>query len=345
MEYSNGRWQNSDVLRRYFVRRDDNAATHTMRIWLPGKLTRLHVFLNMDYGGFWNTHGDRVSVDINKISCNGIAINDNVDYVTSISSDSNAYVNCTMAQSYPTTDTQLTTTEMQNIINGYGNEKVYDQFGAVMTSEAISKCLTEYDGDVNQNLSHADEAGYYKYTLMLRVENPVDISSAGTDAIEKFYFKFTYITDNGLGEEKTYYLDLYKLNGKWQNQHIIKKFMANNDDAYDLDLDVWVPGQVKNVDVYLNMSGGEKLSIDIQSIMCNGIRISRKTDYVSSTYYGSEATIPCQMSPGQVVAANEADLTGKTGLKDQYGAICSQTLLEAAANEPLRYLYRYGQLN
>ena len=346
MEYSGGRWQNSSVLERYFVRSDDNSASHTMKIWLPGKLTKLHIFLNMDYGGFWNTHGDRVTVKVKKISCNGIQISTNEDYVSSISNDSNADINCTMAQSYPVSDTQLTTKEMQELISGKNKEdKVYDQFGAVLKSAALEACLNTYDGDVNQNLSHSDEAGYYKYTLKLRVSNPINRTDAGTDCIEKFYFKFTYKTDNGLGESKTYYLDLYKLNGKWQNQQLINKFMADNDDGYDLDIDVWVPGQVSNVDVHLNMNGGERLYVEVQSIMCNGVRISRKIDYVSSSYYDSDATIPCQMSHGQVVTTGTEAMKTADVLKDQYGSICSETLINAAYNNPARYIYRYSQIS
>ena len=346
MEYRDGRWQNESVLRRYFVRNDDNSTSQTMKIWLPGKLTKLHIFLNMDMAGFLNTRGDRVTVKVTKISCNGTAINTNQDYVSSISNDSNCDIYCAMANSYPMADEKYTQNELKQVIAGKSSERIYDQFGAVMTETALQKCLTDYDGDINQNLSHEDEAGYYMYTLNLRVENPIEMNSSGMDSIEKFYFKFTYKTNNGLGESKVYYFDLYKLNGKYQNQQIMMGFMSSGSDAYDYDIDVWVPGTIEKVEVYLNMSGGERLNFAVQSISCNGIRVSRNVDYVSSAYYGSEATIPCQMSHGQVVVKDLAtQITSGAGLIDQYGSVCSDELISKAQSAPQRYVYRYSQLS
>lgn len=56
----------------------------------------------------------------------------------------------------------------------------------------------------------------------------------------------------------------------------------------------WRPGKVNKIDVTLKMSG-EKLSVTFSDILLAGLKVNRKTDYVSSMIASSKAEIECSV--------------------------------------------------
>ena len=85
---------------------------------------------------------------------------------------------------------------------------------------------------------------------------------------------------------------------------------------------------------------GEKLTVNFDRITLGSIAVNTERDYVSSVYYDSDATIKC-IVPASQIALDGGSLPEKYGteLRDQYGALVSETLYEKAKSDPQRYLY------
>jgi len=355
MTWRNGKNSNADFLKQHFIRPNDNAYDTSFTVDLPGKLNRMHIVLNMD-------GGERLSFTVKQISCNGITINTNTDYVSSAYNDSEANITCAMSKSLinaaspyfeQSGETALTQTQLNavlvNLTDDYAGQFV-DQFGAVIESSVISKCVGSSDGAINQGLSHSDEAGYYRYTVYVTVENPVNLSDIDGDDVDDFSITFHYKSDNGYGKSGSYCLDMSyddSLNRN-RNPDYLSHFERNNDDGYTTSFSVWVPGVLSKVTCLLNMSSGERLRVNFDKITVNGMAINTDRDYVSSAYWDSEAEIRCHMPSPSIKLTekteNIADTLKKIDratMRDQYGALVCDTLFNNALTEPTAYVYRY----
>lgn len=299
---SGSRLLNKELFNEMFARKNDNEYSKDMIVWLPGTLESINVQLDMDGAGFMSLSGERVSVTVEEVRCGKTVINANTDYVSSVFYLSEAKIRCEMPETYAAeidgnSLARATAGELERIIAGLDSSSdIRDQYGSKIELGNLDNVMAS-QGSINQNIDHSDEPGMYLYTLKMRVRNPVDLTTCGTDAVEDFRFTFTYLTDNGLGSRMTYDLELAK-GCRYHNKEILSKFMTRGSSAYDLDLDLWIPGILEKVDVLLNMNGGEELTVAIQSIECSGRRVSEKPAEVSSSYYDDTATVKCHMEHG-----------------------------------------------
>lgn len=87
MSWQNGRNLNSEILRKNFIRPNDNACYTQMSVWVPGIISNVHIKLNMD-------GGERLSFTVKSIYLNGFRINTDTDYVSSAYYDSEADIPC-----------------------------------------------------------------------------------------------------------------------------------------------------------------------------------------------------------------------------------------------------------
>ena len=78
---------NNDVLKKCFIRPDDNSCFTEMSVWVPGIISNVHIKLNMD-------GGERLAFTVKGIYLNGFKINTDVDYVSSAYYDSEADIPC-----------------------------------------------------------------------------------------------------------------------------------------------------------------------------------------------------------------------------------------------------------
>ena len=78
---------NNDVLKKTFIRPDDNSCYVQMSVWVPGIISNVHIKLNMD-------GGERLAFTVKGIYLNGFKINTDVDYVSSAYYDSEADIPC-----------------------------------------------------------------------------------------------------------------------------------------------------------------------------------------------------------------------------------------------------------
>ena len=240
----------------------------------------------------------------------------------------------------------LTEKEMNDLAAGLGSAADYvgqfrDQYNAVIDTAVLKNCVSDSDGDINQAYAHSDEESMYKYTFYFNVENPIDLSYADNDEVQTFYIEMHYIDQNGYGSEKTYRLDMSyssSLNRNL-NQKYLSCFESYGDNSYKTQFSVWVPGIITEVRSKLNMSG-EKLTVNFDRITLGSIAVNTERDYVSSVYYDSDAKIKC-IVPAAQIALESGSLPEAydTELKDQYGALVSETLYERAKKAPQRYLY------
>lgn len=358
MSWNGSQNKNTDFLKKHFIRSNDNAYVTSFTMSLPGKLSRTHIKLNMD-------GGERLAFTVNTVECNGIRINSNTDYVSSVYSDSEADIYCSMEASIISTKYSpyfnesgkeaLTQTEFNAVIaNSESNNQFKDQFNAFIDSSVLAKCVSSADSDINQLLSHSDEESMYCYTFYVTVENPLNLSDADYDEIETFYFDFTYKSANGYGAEKTYRIDMAynESMGRNLNQNYLSLFESYDDDEYQTTFNVWIPGLLTKFDCCLNMSG-ERLSVDFYRITLNGLNVNTKTDYVSSAYYDSDFEIPCYV-PDSCIVVNGVEqanvlamlqVADKSTLIDQYGAVVGDKLLNLASSSPEIYVYHYFNLS
>ncbi len=341
--------QQQDFWIEHFIRQNDFSCTTSFDVTLPGKLNRVFIKLNMD-------GGERLAFTIDSISCNGITINSNTDYVSSAYYDSTATVYCSMEKSvidegnspyfseHETFD--ITEKKMNDIVNGLGDSDDYagkfkDQYNAVIDTAVLKNCVASSDGDINQYFSHSDEESMYQYTFCFNVENAIDLTYADYDEVEKFYFEITYKDENGYGSEKTYKFDMsYDSSLKRNlNQKYLSCFEKYNDDAFQTQFSLWVPGIVTNVKCKLNMSG-EKFSVYLEKVLIGDLQVNTDRDYVSSVYYDSDLKMDC-IVPDSQIAVSEDKLPEKysADLTDQYGSIVSETLYKKAMEDAQKYLY------
>ena len=212
---------------------------------------------------------------------------------------------------------------------------------AFVTQQALA---ASGDGDIDQTKSHSDEQSMYKYTFYFNVENSIDMGYADDDEVEAFYFDINYVDQNGYGDAKTYRFDMsYSSKLKRNlNQKFLSYFQTDDDDSYKTSFSIWVPGIITEVKGKLNMSG-EKLSVYVEKITLGSMAVNTNRDYLSSVYYDSDATIKCSV-PASQIALDKGSLPSKysADMKDQYGAIVSETLYNKAKADTQRYLYHLG---
>lgn len=145
----------------------------------------------------------------------------------------------------------------------------------------------------------------YVYTVNLKVNNPCNSSSMDNDDVNVLYFDYYYNGQNGYQSEKKETFDMSWDGSGNKNADFLKKyFIRPNDDSYNTSFDVTLGGKLNRIYIKLNMDGGERLSFDVESIYCNGKRINSNTDYVSSAYYDSTATVYCSMEKSVVDKEN-----------------------------------------
>lgn len=87
MSWQNGRNLNSEILKKNFIRPNDNACYTQMSVWIPGIISNVHIKLNMD-------GGERLSFTVKGVYLNGFRINTDTDYVSSAYYDSEADIPC-----------------------------------------------------------------------------------------------------------------------------------------------------------------------------------------------------------------------------------------------------------
>lgn len=199
----------------------------------------------------------------------------------------------------------------------------------------------------------ANGTSEYVYTINVTVSNPVNSTNMDEEAVNVLYFDYYYSGQNGYQSEKKETFDL-SWNGSGYNNvdFLIEHFVRPHDYPYSTSFDVTLEGKLNRLYIKLNMDGGERLSFTIESIYCNGKRINNNTDYVSSAYYDSTATIYCSMENSVIDETNspyfkeheELEISEKTlnnivnglddgesyvgQLRDQYNAIIDMSVLK-----------------
>ncbi len=350
MSWNGSSNNNADFLSQQFMRPNDDSYNTSFDVTLPGKLSKIYIKLNMD-------GGERLSFSIESIYCNGMRINSNTDYVSSAYYDSTATVYCSMDKSVIDEANSpyfqehegfgLSEKTVTSLASELGDGASYagqfkDQYNAVIDMAVLKNCVESSDGDINQSYAHYDEESMYQYTFYFNVENPINLTNADYDEVETFYFEISYIDQNGYGTEKSYKLDMAYNSGLKRNlnQKYLSYFERNDDNSYNTHFSLWVPGMITQVKCKLNMSG-EKLVVNFEKITLGSIAVNTDRDYVSSKYYDSDATIPCSV-PASRIAVDQANLPADytTELKDQYGAVVSETLFNYAKTDAQKFLYR-----
>lgn len=198
-----------------------------------------------------------------------------------------------------------------------------------------------------------DDTSKYTYTINIKVNNPCNSTSMDKDDVNVLYFDYYYSGQNGYQSEKKESFDMSWSGSSNKNSDFLKEhFIRPNDDSYTTSYDVTLSGKLNRIYIMLNMDGGERLSFEIESIYCNGKRINSNTDYVSSAYYDSTATVYCSMEKSVVDEENspyfaeheDLDITEKTmnsiangitdaqsyagKFKDQYNAVIDMSVLK-----------------
>ena len=162
----------------------------------------------------------------------------------------------------------------------------------------------------------ADTASEYVYTINVKVNNPCNTRSMSKDDVNVLYFDYYYNGQNGYKSEEKKTFDMsWNGNGNNNADFLSEQFMRPNDDSYNTSFDVTLPGKLSKIYIKLNMDGGERLSFSIESIYCNGMRINNNTDYVSSAYYDSTATVYCSMDKSVIDEANSPYFQEHEGLE------------------------------
>lgn len=195
------------------------------------------------------------------------------------------------------------------------------------------------DGPINQDAGHESETSMYLYDIDIFLENPCNSKDMDKDAVYQLWFDFDYKSDNGYGASSTYRYDMSwnKSAKKNLNGEVLKKnFIRPNDNGCMTHFSVWIPGIVQTVRVHLNMDGGERLSFTVESISLNGFRVNTGTDYVSSAYYDSNASIACR-TPGAAINGTVSSVNKAAAVRDQYNGILSDNNTSKAIEDA-----RYG---
>ena len=87
MSWNGSRNRNDDILKKTFLRPNDNACTTRFSVWVQGIIEKVDVHLNMD-------GGERLSFEVTGIFLNGYRVNINKDDVSSSYLDSDAEIIC-----------------------------------------------------------------------------------------------------------------------------------------------------------------------------------------------------------------------------------------------------------
>lgn len=111
---------NSEILKKCFIRPNDNSCFTQMSVWVPGIISNVHIKLNMD-------GGERLGFTVKGIYLNGFKINTDVDYVSSAYYDSEADIPCYIPP------TAIVCTD--GIISSDG--EVRDQYGGMFTDSNV----------------------------------------------------------------------------------------------------------------------------------------------------------------------------------------------------------------
>ncbi len=145
----------------------------------------------------------------------------------------------------------------------------------------------------------------YVYTFNIKVDNPCNSSDMDRDAVNILYFDYYYNGQNGYQSEQKKTFDM-SWNGDGNNnaEFLGTHFMRPNDDTFYTKFNVTLKGKLNRVYIKLNMDGGERLTFTVEKITCNGKRINSNTDYVSSAYNDSTATIYCSMEKSIIDETN-----------------------------------------
>ena len=115
MSWNRSRNLNDEILKKTFLRPNDDACTTRFSVWVPGILEKVDVHLNMD-------GGERLAFEVTGIFLNGYRVNTDRDGVSSMYLDSNAKISCyTPAAAIVSADANI----------AYGTAK--DQFGGLFT--------------------------------------------------------------------------------------------------------------------------------------------------------------------------------------------------------------------
>ena len=202
-------------------------------------------------------------------------------------------------------------------------------FSAALIMSALC-AFAAYGGDLPQDAGPAAEESSYLYTLDLLVTNPCE---AGYEKkFSTLRFDFTYRSANGYGSRKTYSLDLTR------DPETLKRTFVRADDSreYQTSLSLRIPGIVDQVDVLLNMDGGERVSFEVTGIFLNGFRVNADRDYVSSAYWDSEAAIVCHTPDAAIVGS----AAGTARDQDQYGGLFTRENSDRAAEQAKHGEYR-----
>ena len=210
------------------------------------------------------------------------------------------------------------------LLNVSGRKKKYISLAAaiLLLLTAVPLSFPMSAADVKE--SGTDAEGYL-CTVDLSLYNPCNSEDMDKDAVNEFWFDFTYTDKNGYGSTKTYRFDMSWSDGKNKNSDILKKtFIRADDNACDTSFSLRVPGIVTGVSVHLNMDGGERLGFTVDGIFLGGYRINTDTDYVSSAYYDSEATVKCTAPAAAIVSPDTSPV------KDQYGGVFTPENITAA---------------
>lgn len=150
-----------------------------------------------------------------------------------------------------------------------------------------------------------NNTGEYVYTFNIKVNNPCNSKDMDKDAVNVLYFDYYYNGQNGYQSEKKETFDMsWNGSGNKNSDFLQKHFVRSNDNSYSTSFDVTLGGKLNKLYIKLNMDGGERLSFTVESIYCNGKRINSNTDYVSSAYNDSTATVYCSMEKSIIDKTN-----------------------------------------
>lgn len=342
MSRHGGSNSNSDILERYFIDdRDGEELQIDFPVTLPGVLKDVTVHINMD-------GGDRLGVEILRITCAGVQVNSNSDWASSAYNDSNAYVHSCMPMPYISPDYSpffksnqfMQREEFEELIGerealgGYSSDFV-DQYGIYFKNSSLRAAYRD-DPHLN-DFFDKQTMNIYKYTVDVHVNNPVNILDADKDAVEYFYLDFYYTADNGYGDVRLYTLDMSWNGHSNYNEEYLNLFRRTNDDEYDVSFDIYIPGLVGKVNILLNMSGGERMTLTFNRIMVNGFMLNTDTGKVSSSRLDSETYLSCDFQKGKIdTELNDPD---RLLLFDQYRGILSDKMLFAAEGNLDGYIY------
>ena len=351
MSYSKGKNLNNDFLKKNFVRNNDNETGLAFDLYIPGQLTnvRFHLELNGQVSFF---SYERMSFEIKNVTANGIKVNSGSDYVSSAVGSSDGSINFIMdkpdniqiASAFGQKEVTLNQFKAMIDSGELATKELKDKYGALFTDEALRKIAEASDSEINQGFSHSDEPGMYNYTLNMKIDNPVNVSSSGPEKIETFIIDFT--CENG----KKYRLDMswdFELSRN-RNSTFANLFCRPDDDETSASMNVWLPGRVTSVDAELNMSAGERFTVTFVDVLLCGLKVNTESDYVSSAVMTSKAHIECNVpeSLTDLSGLGEEDLINVLeaiyaydgsgtipAVRDQFGSIVGADAISAAHDD------------